>query len=82
MQTGRRRQDLAAETLAAIDSRIAEILEEQRVRAETIVREQRALIELLRDMLIEKKTIDSKTLGQLIPKTPGVALLRESAWHN
>ena len=82
MQTGRRRQDLAAETLAAIDSRIAEILEEQRVRAETIVREQRALIELLRDILIEKKTIDSKTLGRLIPKTPGVALLRESAWHN
>ena len=82
MQTGRRRQDLAAETLAVIDSRIAEILEEQRVRAEAIVRDQKALIELLRDMLIEKKTIDSKTLGQLIPRTPGVALLRESVWHN
>ncbi len=67
LQTGRRREDLALETLALVDERIAEIMEEQRKRAETIVREQRKLVEMLRDLLIEKKTIDSKTLSELIP---------------
>ncbi len=76
MQTNKpmkRRDDLAAETLAAIDVRVAEIIEEQRKRSEKIVRENKAVIETLRDMLLEQKTIDSKTLATLVPasqKTP------------
>jgi cell division protease FtsH len=67
LDNGKRRDALSAETLAAIDKRISEIVEEQRVRAEKIVKENKKLIEVLRDMLLEKKTIDSKTLGELFP---------------
>jgi cell division protease FtsH len=67
LNTGKRREDLAPATLAAIDARVAEILDEQRRRAETIVRTHLKLIETLRDLLLEKKTIDGKTLGQLMP---------------
>ncbi len=69
-QTGKRREGLAAETLAAIDARVAEIVEEERVRAERIVREHTAEVELLRDMLLEKKTIDAKGIGAAIPAVP------------
>ncbi|MGL6094661.1 MAG: AAA family ATPase, partial [Fimbriiglobus sp.] len=65
-----RRAFLAEATLAAIDKRVAEVVEEQRKRAEAIVTENKALIELLRDTLLEKKTLDSKALGALIPKKP------------
>jgi cell division protease FtsH len=68
MDTGRRRADLSAATLAAIDAKVAEILEQQRERAAKIVTENKKLIETLRDLLLEKKTIDSKSLGQLMPE--------------
>ncbi|MBX3399680.1 MAG: AAA family ATPase [Gemmataceae bacterium] len=68
LHSGKRREDLAPATLAAIDARVAAIVEEQRVRAETIVKENVRLIETLRDLLLEKKTIDGKSLGQLVPK--------------
>jgi cell division protease FtsH len=69
LHSGKRREYLAPATLAAIDARVAEILDEQRKRAESIVKENRKLIETLRDLLLEKKTIDGKTLGQLMPKS-------------
>jgi cell division protease FtsH len=62
-----RRKNLSPETLAAIDRRVSEILDEQRQRAEGIIREHRKLVETLRDLLIEKKTIDGKALGAVIP---------------
>jgi ATP-dependent Zn protease len=40
-------------------------MEEARERAATIVRENRALLETLRDLLLEKKVIDARTLGDL-----------------
>lgn len=67
-QRRKRREDLSAKTLEAIDDRIRELVEEQRVRAETILRENRALVETLRDMLLEQKTIDATTLAQKSPK--------------
>lgn len=67
MQTGKRRADLSPATLDAIDAKVAEILEQQRTRAEKIVADNRKLIETLRDLLLEKKTIDSKALGDLLP---------------
>ncbi len=71
LHSGQRRADLAPATLAAIDARVAAIVEEQRVRAETIVKENVKLIETLRDLLLEKKTIDGKSLGQLVPASKG-----------
>ena len=73
LQTGKRRDQLSSDTLTALDARVAEIIEEQRRRAEGIVRENRPLIELLRDTLLEKKTLDSKALASLIPKPVGDA---------
>lgn len=52
--------------LQANDNRVREILEEARQRAATILRENRALIETLSTLLVEKKVIDSKTLGSLV----------------
>src|SRR5579883_2846876 len=67
MNTGKRREDLSPETLRAIDDRVAEIVEEQRRRAENLVKTHRKEVELLRDLLLEKKTIDAKSLGEVIP---------------
>ena len=62
-----RRADLAASTLQGLDDRIAEIVEQQRARAEGLVKEHKALIGTLRDILLEHKTIDSKALASLVP---------------
>jgi cell division protease FtsH len=68
LNNGLRRDQLSQEMLAALDTRVTELVEVQRVRAATIVRDNRALIELLRDTLLEKKTIDSKALAAMIPR--------------
>ena len=73
MNSGKRREDLSAETLRAIDDRVAEVVEEQRRRAEKIVRDHRKEIELVRDLLLEKKTIDAKSLGAVIPDNKNLA---------
>ena len=65
--TAKRRADLSSDTLKLLDERVAEVVEEQRKRAEKMVKENRALIETLRDMLLEHKNIDSTTLGKLMP---------------
>jgi cell division protease FtsH len=56
--------------LEAIDRRVRAILEECRQRAASILRENRSLVETLRDLLLEKKVIDAKTLKTLV--TPSV----------
>ncbi len=68
LQQRRRREDLSPETLHAIDQRVREIVEEQRLRAAKILKENRVVLETLRDMLLEHKTIDAKTLAQMGPK--------------
>ena len=67
MQQRRRRADLSAETLCAIDDRIRELVEEQRQRAAQILTENRILLETLRDLLLKHKTIDAKTLAEMGP---------------
>ena len=80
-----RRADLAASTLQALDDRIAEIVEQQRFRAENLVKEHKALIVTLRDILLEHKTIDSKALASLVPgsmnesKRPAKAAIKATA---
>jgi cell division protease FtsH len=62
-----RRADLAPATLALLDQRVAGVIEEERRRAETIVGEQRSAVEALRDLLLEKKTLDRAAIAAAIP---------------
>jgi ATP-dependent Zn protease len=48
------------------------VVEAQRARAERIVRENRWVLESLRDLLLDRKTLDGKTLAETFPKSkPG-----------
>jgi cell division protease FtsH len=58
----KRYPDLSPSQAEAIDRRVREIVEEQRQRAHKIVRERLAQVEAVRDMLLEKKVIEAKTL--------------------
>jgi cell division protease FtsH len=49
-----------------LDKRVREIIEECRSKAATILRDQRAVLESLRDVLLVKKTIDAKALGEML----------------
>jgi cell division protease FtsH len=49
-----------------LDKRVREIIEECRSKAATILRDQRAVLESLRDVLLVKKTIDAKALGEMM----------------
>lgn len=62
----RRQSPLSPEQLAILDRRIRAILEERRQEAARILREQRALVVTLRDLLIERKTIDAQSLTELL----------------
>lgn len=44
------------------------ILEEQRVRARKLLDENRALVQTLRDLLLDKKVLDREALGSILPK--------------
>jgi len=70
LQKGERHAGLSQEQLAVLDRQVNEVIREARLRAANILRENRVLLETLRDLLIEKKTIDAKTLGTIMSK-PG-----------
>lgn len=59
-----RRADLSENQKDALDRAVRAILEEGRQRAAEILQQNLALLESLRDLLMEKKTIDAKTLVQ------------------
>ena len=44
-----------------------ELLEEARARAASILRENRVIVESLRDLLLDKKVLDAKALNELVP---------------
>jgi cell division protease FtsH len=58
----RRRSDLSEEQLRSLDRRVREVLEESRQRCIAILSENLALVETLRDLLLEKRIIDAKNL--------------------
>ncbi|WP_020473751.1 AAA family ATPase [Zavarzinella formosa] len=66
--SGVRHADLSPKVLEELDHRVRSIVEEQRQRASNIVRENKDMIAMLRDMLLEHKTIDAKTLATLTPE--------------
>ncbi len=59
-----RRADLSEQQKESLDRAVRTILEEGRQRAADILRQNRSLVESLRDLLVEKKTIDAKTLAE------------------
>ncbi len=69
-QPGRFRQ-LSPAQLEHLDRRVRELLEEARHRAAAILAENQTLVETLRDLLIDRKVIDAKSLGSLTGKAVG-----------
>ena len=59
-------QILSQTQLDAIDKSVRQILDEGSARAAKILAENKTLIETLRDILIEHKSIDAKTLSSLL----------------
>lgn len=68
LESGKRLSDLSEEQLALLDRTVNEVIAEAQQRTAAILRDNRATLEALRDLLIEKKTVDSKTLGQMSSK--------------
>jgi cell division protease FtsH len=56
---------LSPARLELLDRRVCEILEDARRRAAAILAENRVAVEVLRDLLLEKKVIDAKALASL-----------------
>jgi cell division protease FtsH len=69
-ESEKRAQHLSQAKLEALDRRVDEILAEARDRAAAILRDNRTVIETLRDLLVEKKVIEAKTLTELMKKHP------------
>jgi cell division protease FtsH len=61
-----RMPDLSEEQRAALDRRVGEILEEARRRAAKILHDNRSTLEMLRELLLEKKVIDAKALHEML----------------
>ncbi len=61
-----RQRDLAPEQLAALDRSIHAILTEASQRARRLLEDNAALVETLRDLLIEHQVIDAKTLARTV----------------
>ena len=62
-----RKQQLSPDQMQRIEKSVREILETQRLRAKKILTENRTAVEALRDLLLDKKVIDSKALADLKP---------------
>ncbi|KIG12653.1 Cell division protein FtsH [Enhygromyxa salina] len=60
-------QELSERTLESLDASIRSLLDRERTRARQIIREHRDELVALRDLLLEKKVIDAKTLSEQVP---------------
>jgi cell division protease FtsH len=76
-ETGERLKDLSEEELAGLDKQVNLLIGKARERTATILRENRVLLETLRDLLIEKKTIDAKALKEMFPSVPAIQRCEE-----
>lgn len=54
---------------AHLEHDVRAILEAQRTRARRLLEENKALVETLRDLLLEKKVLDKESLATILPKT-------------
>lgn len=64
-----RRAGLSASQLEAIDESVRRILNEGRERAAGILAENQSIVELLRDELLDKKSLDAKAIGTFVSST-------------
>ena len=64
---GKRVDGLSPAQEEAIDRQVNGLLAEAQARAARILRENRDQLEALRALLLEKKTIEAKALGGLLP---------------
>jgi cell division protease FtsH len=71
-ETGERLDNLSQAELAAIDEKVNHVIAEARERAARILRENKDVLVLLRDLLIEKKTIDSKSIKEMFATAPAI----------
>src|SRR5262245_10732510 len=62
----RRRHDLSETQKETIDRAIHKILETEHQRATQILHDNKPMLEMLRDLLLEKKTLEAKTLKELV----------------
>jgi cell division protease FtsH len=63
-----RERDLSEATRALLDHRVEELLQQARERAAQLLRQHQSLVETLRDLLLEHKVVEAKTLADLINK--------------
>lgn len=71
LETGERFKDLSPEQLAALDRAVNEVIATAQARTADILTKNRSTLEALRNLLIEKKTIDARTLGEMTGTTKG-----------
>lgn len=65
-----RDHDPVSESLkTAMEASVKQILEEQRDRCRQVLADNKALVQTLRDMLLEKKVLDRESLATILPKT-------------
>ena len=64
----KRHADLSPAQLEALDRRVRELLEDARRQAAAILKENRGVVEMLRDELLEKKVIEAETLKEMLAK--------------
>ncbi len=65
LRDGERLNHISEEQLAALDRQVNDLISKARHRTATILRENRTLLEALRDLLIENKTIEASTIKSL-----------------
>jgi cell division protease FtsH len=61
-----RDREMSEEQRAMLDRQVNEVIREAQARAAKILKENRPILEMLRDMLLEKKTIDAKTFKAMM----------------
>ena len=66
-EKSQRHPHLSEEQRAALDRRVKAVVEEGRARAAAVLQGNRTVLESLRDLLLEKKTIDAGALRELLP---------------
>jgi cell division protease FtsH len=64
-----RRSWLSASQLELLDTAVARLLLEAKERAAQILQENRSIVELLRDELVQKKSLDAKAIGTFLSQS-------------
>jgi cell division protease FtsH len=69
-EKGGRLPELSEQQKQALDEQVNTLIRHSQAEASRILREHRPVLEALRDLLLDKKTIDAKTLREAFPDVP------------